>query len=85
MPRSDIEVVLGSHNYTLEETDLRIRVKYAIIHPYYHNLVYLDNDIALLRLEEPVDLYIYTPVCLPYFGQDFTGQAAWIAGQFSLS
>ena len=24
----------------------------------------LDNDIALLYLEEPVDLMVFTPVCL---------------------
>ena len=65
-----------------------------IKHPYYQNFAYynsrkigndiysyLDNDIALLRLAEPVDLDIYTPVCLPGQGQDFAGWPAWLVGK----
>ena len=32
------------------------------------------NDIALLKLSQPVDLNIYTPACLPEKGDDFTGE-----------
>ena len=65
-------------------------------HPYYQNVAYynslkigndiysyLDNDIALLRLAEPNDLDIYTPVCLPSQGQDFAGWPAWLVGKVS--
>ena len=33
-----------------------------------------QNDIALVKLEDPVDLRVYTPVCLPEKGDDFSGQ-----------
>ena len=34
-----------------------------IVHEEYEERT-LDNDIALLYLEEPVDLTVFTPVCL---------------------
>ena len=40
-----------------------------------------ENDIAMLRLHKSADLSIYTPVCLPEFGADFTGSKGWVYGQ----
>jgi len=39
-----------------------------------------DNDIAFLKLSTPADLTVYTPVCLPAAGTDFTGSNANIYG-----
>ena len=41
-----------------------------------------NNDIALLYLEEEIDLQKYTPVCLPVTTDDFTGRTASIYGTF---
>ena len=30
-----------------------------------------DWDVALLRLDEEIDITIYTPVCLPVLGEDY--------------
>ena len=40
-----------------------------------------ENDLALLRLHESVDLNTFTPVCLPEVGVDFTGRKGWVYGQ----
>ena len=66
-----------------------------IKHPYYQDFTkgnslkigndiysYLDNDIALLQLAEPVDLNIYTPVCLPEKEKDYSWQPAWLVGNY---
>ena len=44
------------------DTKIRKRVKQIIIYPGYKFPV---NDIALLETSSPIDLNIYTPVCLP--------------------
>ena len=40
------------------------------------------NDIALIKLQQSVDLGTYTPVCLPSVGDSFTGENGWVYGQF---
>ena len=37
-------------------------------------------DIALLKLAEPLDLSIYTPICLPERNSTFVGSTAWVYG-----
>ena len=44
-----------------------------IRHPDYNEEKY-ENDIALVKLKDPVDLNVYTPACLPEKGYDFSGQ-----------
>merc|ERR1712013_848616 len=39
-----------------------------------------DNDVALLKLTEPIDLDIYTPACVAQTGDTFIGQNAWVYG-----
>ena len=39
-----------------------------------------DYDIAILELNEEVDLKIYTPACLAKKGDNFSGQTAIAAG-----
>ena len=46
-------------------------------HPNYKDH---SNDVALLKLSSKVDTDIYTPVCLPYKGVDFTGAKATVIG-----
>ena len=43
----------------------------------------LENDIALIRLETPIQLSAnphIVPVCLPYHGENFAGRKCWTAG-----
>jgi hypothetical protein len=62
---------------------LRKNVKLAInpiVHEWYNFPSSYQNDIALLKLAESVDLTTYTPACLPPPGTDYTGQQAWAYG-----
>ena len=58
---------IGEHNLDQTgETELgerNLQVAAIIVHEEYKERT-LDNDIALLYLEEPVDLTVFTPVCL---------------------
>ena len=40
----------------------------------------MENDIALLKLKEKVDLSIYTPACLAPKGTDYTGKTGSVYG-----
>ena len=54
---------------TFLETKI-LRLKNVIVHEKYEERLEKDilhHDIALLELEEEVDLSVYTPVCLPSF------------------
>ena len=51
----------------------------AIVHPDYDSIT-TNNDIALLKLAESVDLSIYTPACLPASSADYVGQTAKVYG-----
>jgi len=56
-----------------------------VMHPSYDSDT-LDNDIALLRLTEPVEFdYDIQPICLPHQGADFTGDTAQVTGWGTLS
>ena len=59
-----------------------MRVAEIINHPQY-NPTNSDNDIALLKLAEPVDINIYTPACLARAGDSFVGEMAWVYGGHS--
>ena len=57
-------------------------------HPFYKTMPSnktiknnFDYDIALLKLAEPVDLTIYTPVCLPTTEANYTGKTGWVVGR----
>ena len=53
----------------------------GIVHPDYNYHVAENNDIALLKLAEAVDLSIYTPACLPASSADYVGQTAKVYGE----
>ena len=56
-----------------------------IIHDYYTYYPQLNNDIALLKLVEEVDVKVYIPVCLPSVDADYTGRKAQVYGEVSLA
>jgi len=78
---SMITVILGEHDTTtqLESKIPRKEVKVTKVIPHDVQLD-LENDIALLKLAEKIDLNTYTPVCLPKSGDDFTGKTALTYG-----
>ena len=56
-----------------------------IIHENYEKPIPFNNDIALLKLVEEVDVKLYTPACLPSVGADYTGRKAQVYGEISLA
>merc|ERR1712058_34707 len=50
-----------------------------IIHENYDDNT-AQNDIALLKLKEALDVSVYMPACLPAKGKDWTGQTGWVYG-----
>ena len=79
----EIRVVLGEHDNSIsgEETIPRLvrEVSKIISHPDYDAVTY-NNDIALIKVAQPIDLSVYTPACLPVDGESFVGQNAWVYG-----
>merc|ERR1719369_1100133 len=84
----DIVVVLGEHDLEdANESKLPrkvVKVSQIIKHEHYDKWTF-NNDIALLKLAEEVDLLTYTPVCLPETGDIFVGRNAWVYGWGSTS
>jgi len=80
---SDVRIVLGEHDTTIttESKIPRKVVEVSIIktHPDYVSDT-SNNDIALLKLSEEVDLNVYTPACLPNTKDNFEGKNAWVYG-----
>jgi len=85
-----MSVVIGEHkirkpNGRVSDNDefdtLRknLKIEKIIIHNKYNNRK-SKNDIALLKLEENLDLSTYTPACLPSKGEDWTGEEGWVYG-----
>ena len=56
-----------------------------IVHEDYNSPKSTSNDIALLKLAEPVDLNIYTPACLAALDADYTGQNGRVYGNCNIS
>ena len=84
MPLSVLQVVLGEHNRNVQGEEkiprVTLGISQMIIHSGYSGAPY-DNDIALLKLIRPVDLEVYTPVCLPKLMDTFVGERAWAYGK----
>merc|ERR1719468_1273538 len=85
---ANVQVRLGDHDISMETetttlTQKTVNVAKIIIHENYVSNVDPDtlllnppfsiNDIALLELEEEVDLTMYTPVCLAHTGLSEAG------------
>ena len=52
-----------------------------IIHENYEKPIQFNNDIALLKLVEEVDVKLFTPACLPSVDADYTGRKAQTYGE----
>jgi len=76
-----VEVFLGEHDLssTTESTKMSFTIEKVITHEGYVDAT-LENDVALLKLTEKVDLNIFTPACLPTKGDTFAGQTAYAVG-----
>ena len=55
------------------------KINYRVRHPEYNDYT-LVNDIALLRLEAPVNTSVYIPACLPGPGADYVDKMVWVLG-----
>ena len=80
---AEIRIVLGEHDIT-DSFESKIpkkvvQVSQIINHPSYSALT-SNNDIALIKLSEEVDLNTYTPSCVANTGDTFEGQKAWVYG-----
>jgi len=82
---SDIEVLIGEHDYTTDTETESIRMGLAeIIDHEDYNDDTLSNDFSLLKLLEPIDFNAYPhirPACLPQNDDvDYTGFSAIVSG-----
>ena len=80
VPTEQVTVVLGDYDIkNYDETEMELNVKEIFPHVDYHSY---DNhdDIALIKLEVEVNLNIYTHICLPKAGVDFTDKTALAYG-----
>jgi len=73
--------LIGEHDLSIEtETVIQERtISRRIRHPNYDN-DQLKYDIALHKLDRPVDTQIYTPVKLPFPESDYQGKKVWVTG-----
>ena len=80
-----IVLFLGEHDTSNSgETNIPrkyIRIAKLIPHKESNKMGLKENDIALLKLSKKVNLNIYTPICLPNPGDDFTDEKAWATGK----
>ena len=81
---NELSIVLGEHDKadTSESKIPRksVRVSKIITHENYH-ASNCDNDVALIKLADSVDLNVYTPACVANTGDNFVGKNAWVYGE----
>ena len=79
---SKLTIVAAEHNLAEESGDEQtVAVAEITVHPDFDGHDYV-NDIALLRLAEPLDIdeYLVNSVCIPDQGDDFSDMTATITG-----
>jgi len=86
----DMSVVIGEHvirdesGFTSDNDEFdtirkNLKIDKIIIHENYNTRTF-ENDIALLKLKDSLDLSTYTPACLPSKGQTWVGEKGWVYG-----
>ncbi|GFY69520.1 serine proteinase stubble [Trichonephila inaurata madagascariensis] len=84
----DVVLRLGEHNFRRADEmhpHVERRIYVMVIHPEFDQITY-ENDLALLRFQEPVQLQAnIVPVCLPHDVDDITGRIAVVTGWGRLS
>merc|ERR1711981_1325039 len=89
--KDDLTVLLGEFDLSSDADSFDTNRKNValeidpIVHEDYNSPMSTSNDIALLKLAEPVDLDIYTPACLAALDADYTGQKGSVYGWGSLA
>merc|ERR1712037_670338 len=89
--KDDLTVLLGEFDLSSDADSFDTNRKNValeidpIVHEDYNSPMSTSNDIALLKLAEPVDLNIYTPACLAALDADYTGQNGRVYGWGSLA
>ncbi|GBL80670.1 Serine proteinase stubble [Araneus ventricosus] len=85
---TDIILRLGEYNFRRADEmhpHVERRIYVMVIHPEFDRVTY-ENDLALLRFQEPVKLQAnIVPVCLPRNLDDITGRIAVVTGWGRLS
>jgi len=80
----EVRVELGQHNLNTDAIEVTIPLSRVFTHPDYHNPVGFSNDLALLKLDDPVDFNNVPhvrPICLPSNRDEtFIGLRATVAG-----
>jgi len=78
----EVEVELGQHD--LSSIAMKKKVVKVIVHEQYNGFPNIKNDIALLKLDDPVDFNKYPnirPICLPSNGgENYAESRAIVAG-----
>jgi hypothetical protein len=82
IPASRLSLLLGVHDRSLqtELTQQKVPVSKVLIHKDYNKTSH-ENDIALLKLGERVDLFTFPPACLPGQNDSFTGRNGSVYGE----
>ncbi|KFM60457.1 Serine proteinase stubble, partial [Stegodyphus mimosarum] len=82
--RKHFTVRAGEYDLTKPETnhtEADIPVDKIILHPELYQPRRYNHDIALLKLQKPIDYNSYSwPSCLPKKDEDFTGSMATVMG-----
>lgn len=81
-----LRAVIGAHNLVSKSAHQTVHTIAKIIEHEHYNPVTIENDIALIRLTEPIDLtntdgYVNT-ICLPANDSDYRGLTT-ISGKFT--
>ena len=78
---SELIVVLGEHDLSKNQsTGIERKVKKIFIHPKFNKYL-LEDDMALIQLEKPVEFDAnIQPICLPRKDEDYTGEEGYVSG-----
>ena len=80
---NQLKIVLGAQNRNRRNSKLPrkvVSVEKIFLHQNYDKRSF-NNDIALVKLAESVDLSVYVPACMAEVDQDFTGDTARVYGK----